>query len=177
VAQKPKNRLESESRVVVARVGRSHGVKGWLRLQCFTDDPLSVLSYKPWFLKRADGWQEIKIEDARLADETLLVKFIGFDDCDAARTLTGGEIAVTRCQLPPCAEGEYYWADLENLSVVNEQGVELGIVESIFNAGADDLLQVRGKKVFLIPFRMDDVVKNVDLTARTITVAWNEDWA
>jgi 16S rRNA processing protein RimM len=85
------------------------------------------------------------------------------------------EIAVPRSAFPPPAEGEYYWADLVGLKVVNLQGVELGRVEEVLQTGANDVLVLQGERERLLPF-IADVIRRVDLAAGLISVDWGEDY-
>ncbi len=43
---------------------------------------------------------------------SLIAKFAGCDDRNAAFALKGKEIAVPRDELPAAEEDEYYWSDL-----------------------------------------------------------------
>ena len=102
-----------------------------------------------------------------------------FSDCPdrtAAEKLKGLLIAVPRSSLPVHEEGEYYWADLIGLAVINEAGESLGTVAEMLDTGANDVLIVRGNGPdVLIPF-LKSVIKHVDMAARTIQVAWSADF-
>jgi 16S rRNA processing protein RimM len=74
------------------------------------------------------------------------------------------------------SKGEYYWADLEGLRVVNLEGVEFGTVSHLFETGANDVLVVTdGERERLIPFTRN-AVKKVDLAAREIRVDWDPEF-
>ena len=100
-----------------------------------------------------------------------------------------------REQLPGAGRGEYYWADLIGLRVVNTQQEELGRVARIIETGANDVLVVTadggskraqgdehedGSKLqeareILIPF-IADAIKAVDVAAGVIAVDWGRDY-
>jgi len=90
--------------------------------------------------------------------------------------MRGIEIAIKRDQLPATEDNEFYWIDLEGLKVVNQEGIDLGVVESLMETGANDVLVVRGDKERLIPFVMDEYVLDVDLDKGTITVDWDPEF-
>ena len=52
----------SQDNIVVGRLGRTFGVKGWQHLQSFTSPRDNVLSYQPWFLReQKDGqWRQLE---------------------------------------------------------------------------------------------------------------------
>jgi 16S rRNA processing protein RimM len=99
-------------------------------------------------------------------------------DCytpEEARAFTNVSIGVFRDQLPPLPNNEYYWSDLEGLTVVNLQGIELGTVAYLFETGANDVIVVQGTKEHLIPYVPGPIIKNVDLNKR-IEVDWDPDF-
>jgi 16S rRNA processing protein RimM len=104
------------------------------------------------------------------------VHIAGIDDRDIAASLLNTQIAVRREQLPPAAEGEYYWSDLVGLAVRTIAGVELGKVTHLMQTGANDVLVVKGDRERLIPFLQPDVVKRVDLDAGIIEVDWDPEF-
>jgi 16S rRNA processing protein RimM len=90
--------------------------------------------------------------------------------------LIGCEIGVRREQLPPTSPGEYYWSDLEGLTVVTVQGEMLGTVDHLIETGANDVMVVHGERERLIPFVMQQVVVDVDLGKGEIRVDWDKDF-
>lgn len=172
---------ESDSAwIVVGRVGAPYGVKGWNKVQSFTEIPANILDYTPWYLrpeKAADtAWREAPLDEAREHGKGVVAKFSRCTDRDAAALLRGHEIAVRREQLPAVEDGEYYWVDLVGLRVENLAGVDLGRVEEMMATGANDVLVVRGERKRLIPFVTGHIVKDVDLTTGVIRVDWEADY-
>ena len=80
-----------------------------------------------------------------------------------------------RDELPETDRGEFYWSDLEGLTVVHRDGTELGEVAHLLETGANDVLVVRGETERLIPFVMDKVILGVDLDEGVIEVDWEWD--
>ena len=105
-----------------------------------------------------------------------MLKLDGIDDRDRAQELRGSEIALWRAQLPALGLDEYYWSDLEGLTVVSHEGVSLGVVERVFATGANDVLVVKGERERLIPFLLDEVVLQVNLQTAQIEVDWDPEF-
>ena len=85
------------------------------------------------------------------------------EDREGAARFVGSEVWVRRSALPKPKHGEYYWADLEGLEVVTVEGAMLGRVSHLVATGANDVLVAKdGKRERLIPFVLDDYVKEVD---------------
>jgi 16S rRNA processing protein RimM len=150
-----------------------HGIKGWLKVHSFTDPRDNVVAHRHWTLRQNGREQRVELLDGARHGKTVIVKIEGIDDRDAAAELIGAEISVRRSELPACKPGEYYWTDLEGLSVRDRNGHELGRVAKLMETGAHDVLVVEGDRERLIPFVLGEVVEAVDLDARTLTVTWD----
>ena len=159
----------------MGRVLGPYGVRGWIKLRTFTEHPDSLADYARWLVADGAGWREVEVEETHLHSGQLVVKLAGVNDRDQALALRGREVAVPREDLPPAGEGEFYWADLIGLEVVNMQGEILGKVEDLLETGANDVLVVQGDAQHLLPY-VDAVVLDVDLEAGRIQVDWGLDF-
>lgn len=174
---------ENAQRIVMGRVAAPFGVKGWVKIQTFTQTLDSLLDYTDWQIGKNDQWQDAKIEESTAQGGFIVAKFVGCNDRDAAFALRGQEIAVNRKELPAPKEGEYYWEDLIGLAVFNRDNVELGKVAKLMETGAHDVLVIQGvatddgtaRKEILIPF-VGVFVLNVDLAQGRIEVDWGLDY-
>ena len=157
--------------VVVAQVGAPRGVRGWLKLRSFTESPGEVLAFNQFFLAQADGWQPVPGLKVQALGNGFCVYFPGCDDRDQARQYVNRTLAVRREQLPALTDEQYYWADLEGLSVVLSDGSCLGTVSHLFSTAGNDVLVVKGERERLIPF-IDSVILAVDFDANKVVVDW-----
>jgi 16S rRNA processing protein RimM len=158
--------------VVVGKVGSTYGVQGWLKIQSYTEWVDNILDYTPWYLEENGGWQEVTLTGGQIHGKGIIVKFAGWDNPETARLLSGKKIAIDRVQLPTLKKDEYYWSDLEGLTVINQNGENLGVVSYIMSTGSNDVLVVKGDKEHAIPYLPDEVIKRVDLENRVIHVDW-----
>jgi 16S rRNA processing protein RimM len=160
----------------MGRVAAPFGVKGWVKITPFTESPAALASYRRLWLGRQGEWREVAVAEAMVHGTSVVARLAGCEDRDAAGRLKGAELAVPRAALPAAAPGEYYWADLVGLDVVNAAGEPLGKVQGLFSTGANDVLRVgEGEGERLLPF-VATVVRKVDLAARRIEVDWGSDW-
>ena len=157
--------------VVMGRVRAPHGLKGWVTIQPFTQEPDGLLDYPEWWLGGSDGWKLHRVAEVIVRGATMVARFEGISDRDVAAALKGREVAVPRSSMPAAGEGEFYWADLLGLEVRNRAAVSLGRVEKILETGANAVLVVKGEKEVLVPL-IQDVLVNVDLGAGHLTVDW-----
>ncbi len=156
----------------MGRITGLFGIKGWVKVYSHTQPRDNITRYDPWYLKLGNRWHAIPVVTGCEQGKTIIAKCRGYDTRDKATELLGSEVAIARDQLEPLPEGDHYWVDLIGLSVVNLQGHELGKVDHLIETGANDVLVVKGKCEFLIPFLQQRVVKAIDLKAGFIQVDW-----
>lgn len=163
----------------MGRVAAPYGVKGWIKIQTFTETLDALLDFPVWQMGQNGQWRQVQVEDAALHGDFVVAKLKECDDRDAAFALRGQEIAVNRDELPKPEQDEYYWQDLIGLAVVNREGIKLGQVSGLLETGAHDVLVVKGSdenaKEILIPF-VEVYVLNVDLAQGLIEVDWGLDY-
>ena len=157
--------------ILVGRFGAPHGVRGEVRLQSFTQDPVAIGSYGP--LAGSNGCL-FTLKSVRLVKDNMLVARVeGVADRTGAEALTHIELRLDRAVLPPPDEEEFYIADLVGLDAVDPMGVTLGTVIGVPNYGGGDLVEVRpiaGGESLLFAFTKD-VVPEIDLDGRRVVIA------
>ncbi len=144
----------SPKQLLMGRIGAAHGIKGEVRIQSFTEEPLALADYGP--LATNKPGLVIEIETARATTNVLVARIKGVIDRSAAEKLNGVELYVDRDKLPPPDEDDdYYHADLIGLDARLGDGTVIGKVTAIPNFGASDLIEVRNERTgdtFLYPF-------------------------
>lgn len=160
----------------MGRVVAPYAVRGWIKLQTFTEYLDSLLDYPVWRIGKDGDWRDYRVLDGKVHGQYLMASLEGVGDRNAAEALMGLDVAVLREEMPEAEEDEYYWDDLIGLDVVNLAGEVLGRVEGLLETGANDVLQVRdGGTERLLPF-VGAVVKEVDLEAGRLVVDWGLDY-
>jgi 16S rRNA processing protein RimM len=162
--------------VVLGRISGLHGVQGWVKVFSHTDPREGIVNYAPWLIRRDGKWEEIKVVSGRRHGKTVVVKVEGVNDRNQAAELLDCDIAVERSKLPPSSQQDYYWTDLENLSVQTVDGEVLGRIDYLFETGSNDVMVVQGERQRLIPFIEPDVVKQVDLENGLMVVDWDPEF-
>ena len=172
-ATPPREDAADEKWVLVGKIVGLSGVRGEVKLESYTEPRTRIFGYQPWLLKTASGEREISGCRGRAQGKGIVATLPEIDDRDAAARFVGSEVWVRRSALPGAKQGEYYWADLEGLEVVTVEGAKLGRVSHLVATGANDVLVVAGDRERLIPFVLDDYVKQVDFESGRITVDWD----
>ena len=157
------------SRICVGQIAGAHGIKGWVRINSYTQEPTDVATYGP--VTDDKGERMFELEVMNMAKAHVLARISGVKDRDAAEALRGTRLFIERDALPPPASEEFYLEDLTGLKVETVSGKELGRVISVQDFGSGALLEVgknRGATI-LIPFTRE-VVPIVDLAAGQVEV-------
>ncbi len=141
----------------------------------YTDPREAVLDYKGLMLGHNGEWQSAEVVAGQRHGKSVIAQFEGIDDRDQAEAMVGADIGVRRDALPEPEDGRFYWSDLIGLKVIHHDGTELGVVESMLETGAHDVMVVVGDHERLIPFVTDKIVLGVDLSLKQIRVGWEWD--
>jgi 16S rRNA processing protein RimM len=155
----------------MGRVAGAYGVRGWLKVAPGGGVRETLAAAQEWWI----GGRAWAVREAKVHGATVVASLAGLESREQAQALRGEEVQVRRAALPEADEGHYYLDDLVGLEVVNEQGERLGVVQRMFSNGAQDVMEVAGERVHLMPW-VPSVVKAVDLPGGRITVAWGADW-
>lgn len=168
--------------VVFARLVEAYGLQGWLKVHFFADDGPALGRMKQWWLaaeaeSAASSWQAHEVLHLKPHGKGWIVKLAGVQDRTAAELRLGCYVSAPREALPAPASGEYYWADLLGLDVVNKAGLALGKVTQLLESGAHAVLCVRAQdgQERLLPF-VGAVVLNVVRERGLMEVDWELDW-
>ncbi|CAN7481109.1 ribosome maturation factor RimM [Phenylobacterium sp. LjRoot225] len=160
--------VSSDNLIFVARIAGAFGVKGEVRLTTFTADPMALLDYRD--LKREDGAPGLTLTSARPAKGGVVARAKEVETREQAEALRGLRLYIPRERLPaPDDEDEYYLVDLIGLSVVTPQGEPLGVVRTVHDFGAGDLLEIQPPQgaSWWLPFTRE-AVPEVRMADRTL---------
>ena len=167
---------DTQNRVAMGYIKGVFGIKGWLKIAANTEYSDSLLDYPEWQLVKDGKTVVVTLEEGKVVNGELQVKFEGINDRDLAFSLRGYTIEIPREAFAPTEEGEYYWADLVGMTVVNKDHTVLGKVSNLMETGANDVLVVNGKYgQILIPF-VSQYIETVDTGSKTITADWGLDY-
>jgi 16S rRNA processing protein RimM len=144
----------------LAEIARAHGVKGEVRLKLFNTASDVLLEQDEVLVRTPDGEEhEVSVDQARRADDAILMKLYSVDDRDRADELRGSHICVRRKDFPPLEEGEHYTIDLVG-AAATMNGQALGKVTDVTAYPTLDVLVVNdGKQLWEIPMSEDYIGK------------------
>jgi len=138
--------------LVVARIGRAHGLRGEVVLDVRTDDPERRLAPGAVLRTVPPGAGPLKVLGTRRHNGLTLARFAQAPDRTAAEALRGVELVV---EVGASEEDEaWYPHELVGLEARGTDGTVLGTVEGVEHLPAQDALVLRetGGARTLVPF-------------------------
>lgn len=181
--------------VLVARIGRPHGLKGEVTVQVHTDSPQERFVVGAQFATEPQVPGGLRLRSMRVHKGITLLGFEEAADRDAAEALRGTKLFVARDAGVADADGDddeldgdygddefevddddmledgWYEDELLGLAVVTVSGGQVGEVAGLLTRPAQDLLVVKlasGGEA-LVPF-VDEIVPEVDPEAGRVVI-------
>ena len=153
-------------------IGKAHGVKGAVRVFPLTDDIKRFRKLKKAFLMENSQYEQIEVTGVTFHDRTVFVKIQGIEDRNAAERLREQYLYVKREDAVQLPENSYFICDLLGAAVLDETGRKYGVVEDVYQTGANDVYLVRGEREWLMP-AIRKLIQQVDTENKTIVVNSN----
>ncbi len=160
--------------IIVGQILTTHGIKGYLTIKSFTFIPKDIFTYT-LYVKIDVETKALVLEDYNFMPKKTIMKIEGVNNIEDCQSYIGKELLVLKKNLPKVAEDEYYWHDLIGSSVINENGIELGYVDSLFSSGENDVLIIKNKdtkKEIFIPFLKYHIIS---FKEKILTVRWENE--
>ena len=158
--------MEHEKLVAVGRFTRPHGVRGELVFLPYISDTalLPDLSDRQVTLRHKTAPSQTRtLLKWRMAHSRVLMQISGCRGPSEAELLRDYEVLVPRQWFSPLPAGEYYWFEIEGLTVYAGDGRALGIVTDIIHTGSNDVYVVSQEdRETLVP-ALKDIVRTIDL--------------
>ncbi len=162
-------------KIYVAKLGKSVGLKGQMRVHIESDFPEQ---FKKGVSFTTNKNKILTVESINQSFDT--VKFIGIDSIDETKIFINSLLFTTEeeskknCKL---SKKQFFWFEIEGCSII-ENGLELGKVIEINRYPTDDYMTIetskellakdpKTPKTFLLPYN-DNYVLDVDLSKKVI---------
>ena len=166
---------ENNKKLLVGKINGFFGLQGWVKVFSYTNPRTNILNYSPWSIKVDGNFQSIDITSGREQSKTIVAHIKGIDNREDSQKFIGRDIYINKEQLPELTQGEYYWHELIGFDVINKDEEQLGTVDYFVETGANDVLVVKGKKEYWIPY-IEPFLVSIDSKNNKILVDWDKDF-
>ena len=160
-----------ESKLQVGVISSTHGVRGEVKVFPTTDDVKRFKRLKEVILDTGKEELMLEIESVKFFKQFVILKFKGFDNINDIEKYKTKSLYVTRANAVRLRKDEYFIADLQGLTVINEEEQVIGTLRDVMETGANDVYIVDmtdGREV-LIP-AIKECILNVDIEGGKIQV-------
>lgn len=153
-----------ENMLRVGVITSPHGIKGEVKVFPTTDDAKRFKELKEVILDTGKEYIPMEIEHVKFFKNMVILKFRGYDNINEIEKYKSRDLLITRDQAVDLEPDEYFITDLIGLTVVSDQGAELGTLKDVLETGANDVYVVAMKdgKELMLP-AIGDCILNVDL--------------
>ena len=150
---------------VAAVIGAPFGLKGFVKVKTLSGETDHLLRLKSATLRQDGKEKNLEIAQSSAAAPDIVIRFVGFENPEDAKSLAGAQIIVDREEAAPLRHGEFYVEDLKGLAVFSgettdgesENGIVLGQIAGVIEGGGGDLAEIKLKdgQMRLVPFRKE----------------------
>jgi 16S rRNA processing protein RimM len=149
----------------------THGLRGDIKVRSDSGDPAALQSARTLYLRDRSGHTlPYTSSKATLHKGAVLLRLEGLNCLEAVQSLVGCEVLIFASELPELEEGEFYWHDLQGLSVVDHNRGELGTLEDFFTTAAHDIYVVQGAHGEILIPAVDEFIMEIDMVSRRLLV-------
>lgn len=162
--------------VTIGKIERHFGIRGEFKVRSLSDVPGRLDHLKQVQVLALTGQTvEKTVTHVRRAGLTYIMGLAGVTTPEEASMLRGGLIQVPRSPASALSADVYFECDLIGMTVENERGIEIGVLETILEIPENQVFVVRkGAEEVLIP-AAKNFVTMVDLARRRMTVRGVDD--
>ena len=155
----------------VGVITQTHGIRGEVKVFPTVEDPKDFKKLKKVILDTGKEKMDMEIQSVKFFKNLVILKFRGIDNINDVEKYKKAELYVTRAEAVPLEEDEYYIADLVGLSVLSDEGEELGELTDVMQTGANDVYVVQkpNEKELLIP-AIHECILDVDIENQVMKV-------
>jgi 16S rRNA processing protein RimM len=163
--------VAQDDRVTIGKIERPFGVRGAVKVRSLSDVPGRFDHLESVSVVGTTGQvSDRTVTHVRRAGSTYIMQFAGVTTPEEAGTLRGGLIQVPPQDRPTASDDLFYECELVGMTVVDQDGREVGQVETTWELPGHSVIVVRqGGREVLIP-AAKEFVTAVDLSKKRMTV-------
>lgn len=164
--------------VTVGKIVKPFGVRGQVRVLSLSDVPGRLENLREVRLETVSGQTLVtEVTDVQCEGRSYLLRFTAFSSPEEVGAFRGAWLKIPQSEVPPAPEGEHYQFELIGLTVKEESGEVLGVLEEVIETPAQHLFAIRGQgREFLLPALKRWIIK-VDIPGQEMTVVSKEEWS
>ena len=130
--------MKTDDCFYLGKIGKPFGYKGEMNVFLDVDKPSEYSSLKSVFILTSQGLVPYMITSVSVSPARTTIIFAGLTSSEAA-LLQGKELYLPMTMLPPLTGNKFYFHEVKNFSVIDENYVYIGILKEIIDNGPQRL--------------------------------------
>jgi 16S rRNA processing protein RimM len=148
----------------IGKIVKSCGLKGRMKAVSYLESNDKLQDLNELYISYGNDTKgPFRLKGIRSRGKSFFLEIEGVESFQSAKALIGCQVLIPADKLEKLPEGEYYWRDMIGLKVVTEGGHILGVIDSIFPTGSNDVYVCSGgEREILLPGTAD-VIRKIDI--------------
>jgi 16S rRNA processing protein RimM len=147
---------------LLGKLTKTHGLKGELAIWLDVDYPEEYDELDSVLLDIKGELIPHFIEAIQIRPNKSIVKFEDIDTIEAAQKIVNCDIYLPNDNLPELDDNQFYYHEIIDFDVVDEQKGKLGKVTAVYTSEAQDLIAMAYENSEILIPVSDEIVKNID---------------
>jgi 16S rRNA processing protein RimM len=161
--------MSPENNILWGNIIKTHGVKGEVLVQVFSDDLSDYKTLESVFVEIKQKQIPFFLTSFNFATQKRCI--IGFEDVEsveAAKSLVGADIYIPISEMAEADENRFSYQVLMGFTVIDSIQGELGTISNFFQKTGQDLLMMDYKEVEILIPVTDEIVTSIDITTKCV---------
>ena len=160
--------MYSKDFILVGSIVGLHGLKGYLKVKSFLENPKDIFKFDEYFIKKL-SFSSISLKFNKKS--VFICELVGINSIEEAKKFVNNDIFIYKSSLPKTEKDEIYLNDLISFNVELESGLYLGELVKFYDFGAGPIIGVKqGHTEKMLPFS-DNFIINIDQYLKLITLS------
>lgn len=154
----------------LGKITKPHGYEGRVQIFLDTDEPEEYYDLDVVYLNISNKPVPFFIEDLNFQNNKAIAKFADIDDSEKVEIILNKDMYLPISMLPKLSGNKFYYHEVPGMMVVDAAFGKIGTIAKVLEYPNQALFQIFHKdNEVLIPIS-DDIIKDVDRTAKVIKI-------
>ncbi len=154
--------MTKEDCYLLGKLTKTHGLKGELAIWLDVDYPEEYEELDSVLIEIKGELIPYFVEEIQIRANKSIIKFEDIDTIEAAQKIVNCDLFLPNDNLPALADDQFYYHEIIDFMIVDEQKGKLGKVTAVYTSEAQDLIAMEYENSEILIPVSDEIVKSVD---------------
>jgi 16S rRNA processing protein RimM len=147
---------------LLGKLTKTHGLKGELAIWLDVDYPEEYDELDSVLLEVKGELIPYFVEQIQIRANKSIIKFEDIDTIEEAQKIVNCDIYLPNDNLPELDDNQFYYHEIIDFDVIDEQKGKLGKVTAVYTSDAQDLIAMSYQNAEILIPVSDEIVKTID---------------